>query len=549
MKKTKLKKWLIALVAVVLAAAIGVGIWAIAVNRNKEPIYVYDFNIVGMTEYWGDNQESYGPVSTDRIQTVFVSDTQEITEILVQAGQQVKKGDVLMHYDTTLSDIKLDRKRLEVEKAKLKVEEAQERLRELKAMKPMVIPEIDDDEEVDLGPALEGRYELSEQVGYDGSASNKAIICWLNSSTSISNGLLEEIRQQCLQYQQFNRDNPPETEEEEETPEGEGTPDENPGEDSEDSPQPVEVNRFYVVFKVTQGNQALASKTTWQGLAVSRVEDGFTLQFFDANGIPDHHAQQYAVEVETPEVDYGSGYTAYQLSQMRAEQEQKIQDLEKDLYLVESEYAIMQKEMGDGNVYAEIDGTVVSLLTVEEAKQTAQPVLKLSDGGGFYVEGFVNELEREQLVLGQEVTINDWNTGMTYSGQVVTIGDFPTNRGYYNGLGNPNTSYYPFQVFVDGSADLQAGRYVSIQYSTGSENGIYLQKPFLRTEQGNTYVYVRGEKGTLEKRYVTTGKSLWGSYTEVLSGITAEDQIAFPYGKNVKEGAPTQEGDYSTLNG
>ena len=60
-------------------------------------------------------------------------------------------------------------------------------------------------------------------------------------------------------------------------------------------------------------------------------------------------------------------------------------------------------------------------------------------------------------------------------------------------------------------------------------------------------MYLRGEDGLLEKRYVTTGKSLWGSYTEILSGLTAEDLIAFPYGKAVKEGAPTQESDYSTL--
>ena len=87
-------------------------------------------------------------------------------------------------------------------------------------------------------------------------------------------------------------------------------------------------------------------------------------------------------------------------------------------------------------------------------------------------------------------------------------------------------------------------------YSAGSsQNGIYLENPFLRTEGGRTYGYVRGEDGKLEQRFVTTGKSLWGSYTEVLSGLSEEDYIAFPYGKNVKAGAPTQEGDMSNLYG
>ena len=103
---------------------------------------------------------------------------------------------------------------------------------------------------------------------------------------------------------------------------------------------------------------------------------------------------------------------------------------------------------------------------------------------------------------------------------------------------------------MDESADLQEGRYVSVMYSTATgEHGIYLQNPFLRTEQGKSYVYVMGENDRLEKRYVKTGKALWGSYMEILSGLTEEDLVAFPYGKNVKPGAPAREGDMSELYG
>ena len=45
--------------------------------------------------------------------------------------------------------------------------------------------------------------------------------------------------------------------------------------------------------------------------------------------------------------------------------------------------------------------------------------------------------------------------------------------------------------------------------------------------------------GRLEKQYVQTGSILWGSYVEIKSGITVDDYIAFPYGKNVKDGAAT----------
>ena len=242
--------------------------------------------------------------------------------------------------------------------------------------------------------------------------------------------------------------------------------------------------------------------------------------------------------------------TAAEIAKMRREQEKKIKELAASAKMTESEYNLMVREFTDGNIRATLDGQVVSLLTEEESRQNKQPMMKVSGGGGFYVQGGVSELEKAKLKIGQEVTVNDWNTGMTYTGQVESIGDFPTQDDGWNGTGNPNASYYPFRVFIDGTADLQEGSYVSVTYSAAeAENGVYLENPFLRTDDGDPYVYVRGKNGRLEKRMVTTGKSLWGSYTEIRSGLTADDYIAFPYGKTVKPGAATEESDLSALYG
>ena len=216
--------------------------------------------------------------------------------------------------------------------------------------------------------------------------------------------------------------------------------------------------------------------------------------------------------------------------------------------MAEAEYSIARRETNDGNIYSEVDGKVVSVLTQEEAKENQQPILKVSGGGGFYVAGSISELNRDKLQIGSEVTITDYQNGGVYTGTVESVGDFPASGDNYYGNGNPNVSYYPFTVFVDESADLVGGNYVNIQYSLNQEDGgIYLINPFVRKENGESYVFVRDENGRLEKRAVKTGKSLWGSYIEVLSGITTEDKLAFPYGKNVKPGAATAEGDYSTL--
>ena len=123
-RKSKGKKILITLTALVLVGALGFGIWSYTAGSAAEPVNVYEFQYVGMTEYWGDSQESYGDVRTDKIQTVFLSATQTVTEVFVQQGDQVKKGDVLMTFDTTLSDLSLERKRLDVEKLKLQLQDA-----------------------------------------------------------------------------------------------------------------------------------------------------------------------------------------------------------------------------------------------------------------------------------------------------------------------------------------------------------------------------------------------------------------------------------------
>ena len=76
---------------------------------------------------------------------------------------------------------------------------------------------------------------------------------------------------------------------------------------------------------------------------------------------------------------------------------------------------------------------------------------------------------------------------------------------------------------------------------TLDEESIYLQKAYVRTDDdGRSYVYKEGKDQRLEKQYVKTGETLYGQYVEILSGITMDDNIAFPYGKNVKEGAKVE---------
>ena len=671
-RRLKGKKVLLGAGAGLAAVAIVAGI-VLGTRGNGKAVDVYPFDMVGMTEYWGDNQESYGPVTTDKIQTVFLSDTQIITSIPVQVGAHVKKGDVLMTYDTTLSELELERKRLDVEKAKLQVTEAEEELRRINQLSPS--SGGGGGSEPDYGGQLdESKYKVVTDASYDGTSEEKALVCWIASDIPVNNSVLQALYYQALNNQELmntlsrtrsSASEIPDTTVPSEDPEPSSAPSE-PSEPSEpttpateapteptkqpleepetsepETPAPVitspnvknggtftvdkgmavdltflnktkqktewsvepaagellvyrgeqtcalsgrvsqlgkteytltatvgdktdtfrftlevvepsgpskVINDFYVVLKKTVDNREKGATSLWQGVHVyvyNGNEYGFSL--FDAPSESEFFGESDDGGIS---FDFGSGMTSAEIAQLRREQTKKVQDLYEAAQMAESEYKLMEREFNDGNVRSDLDGQVVSVLTEDEARQNKQPIIKVSGGGGFYVTGSVSELEKDNLKIGQSVTVNDWNTGNTYDGQVVSIGDFPTDSGGWNGTGNPNASYYPFKVFIDGSADLQEGNYVSITYSAAqAQNGVYLENAFLRTDDGEAYVYVRGAHNKLEKRYVTTGKSLWGSYTEIRSGLSAEDYVAFPYGKTVKAGAPTQEGDPSALYG
>lgn len=601
------KKSAIAGITAAALAAGGFG-WYQWGHTSADPVYVYQFDFVGMTEYWGDSRESYGPVTSDRIQTVFLSETQTVKEILVEEGAAVKKGDVLMTFDTTLDALAVEKKRLETERAKLQLEDAEADLRRILGLKPSSPIDPVDPTEPDEGDPWKFEEMVTKDSSHNGQSAATPFIVWLESSeTEFTYDFLRSIAAWGISKasaplteseptEETQAETEPETEpetvpEETEAQETQGTEPteetrpENPYDPEpepettytewevrqileqalreylEEAPEPFDED-YYMVIKVTENNMSKGNKTMWQGIKVSGDgRDQLKFRFFDASSVEDPamkdtvqkdddlHWSDFENDKEEV-IDYGSGMTAAEIAQMAAEQEKKIKELRLKYKMTEAEYKLMAKELGDGNIYAETDGVVMSIVDEEEAKANQQPVMKVSDGGGFYVEGSVSELEREKLSVGQEVTINSWDTGMSYTGSVVEIRDFPNSSNSFFGNGNPNATQYPFVAFVDGSADLREGDYVSISYSaSGSENGIYLQMPFVRTEQGRSFVYVLGGNGRLEERTVTTGKSLWGSYVEILSGLSVSDQIAFPYGKNVRPGVKAVAGDLSNLYG
>ena len=195
----------IILVILILVGAAAAGV-VMYPTLNAQPVAVYSVSMISYTGDTGSTAESYGVVTADKVQAIYVSETQKVTRIHVYDGQEVKKGDLLYTYDTTLTDLELDRKDLSIQQMEINLKTAREDLKRLNAMKPMVIhmPEEGEEEEENLGAELTTAYQISSQPEFDGSSKEKALICWINSAATLDDALLETLRQKANEFQTIN---------------------------------------------------------------------------------------------------------------------------------------------------------------------------------------------------------------------------------------------------------------------------------------------------------------------------------------------------------
>ena len=520
-----LKRFLITLLIIVLVGGGIVGGLILYRDLKKEPVKVYAVTDFAMTEYWGDSSQAYGMVTTDKLQDVFISDTQQVSEIFVEPGQTVKVGDPLLAYDTTLSDIDLEQAEINLQKLRITLEDAKLELDNIINMRPhytiLITPDPIGVEYIPQPtPSL---------ISGTGTKEDPFYYLWGADDT-----LTPALAAQWFPVKPAEPEEPVE-------PAPEPVPEEGTeGEPAPEEPQ-INYNESYVVLIVRQYNALNAPISAYWGLRLDKSSGEVRIGFYQP--VLSDEIQQFEVEPEPYYQDYGSAYTAAELAQMRAEKEQEIKDLEVTIQLAEVEYARLQNEVNDGVIRATIDGTVKDVLDPDEAYMMNEPVIHVSGGGGYYIDVAMSELELGTVTVGQTVEVMSWETYSPVEGTIVEISEYPVNNANSWSNGNTNVSYYPFRVFVDESAQLRANEYVDVTYQNTVQDGnsLYLENQFIRTENGRSYVYVRNEEGLLEKRTVQTGRSLYGSYTQIRGGITAEDYVAFPYGKDVVDGAETSE--------
>ena len=554
----KLKKAII-----IAACAVGVcgAVWGgltIARNAQRSDVKVYSVNDFCMTDYWGDTSSTSGMVTTDKIQKVFLSSSQTVNKVWVAEGDSVRKGDKLISYDSTLTQASVEQAKIDYDRQDESLTTAKNELEYLKKAKnketlkqelDKLTAELDAlkkkyDEDPDHpyngdAPVTEGAikdYKKTMTVkGADGSDQTVNVLyySWLSTSRLNDSKVTEILTN--LATLRADKDHP-----------------------SVDT-YVVLVQRYedkvggYV--DNTVGLVITETYTAGDDTAVPAVPESRSVSFSVRSDLPEFEdtERKYddaAIKKLQQKINLANMYLENSMEQKDlakaiVDKAQEVKEKEVNLRLAKLSLDKKTKELGDGNVYAEFDGTVKAVRNADEAYNNSEAVIELSGGGGYYVTGTLSEMELGSVKVGDTVSISSWMTGAACEGTIVSIDDYPTTSGNSWGDGNRNVSYYPFKVFVEEDASLQANDYVDIQYQKAGtqEQGssLYLQSWFIRTDNGKSYVMARNEDGRLEQRWVQTGRDLWGSYTQIRGGLTTDDYLAFPYGRDVVEGARTVE--------
>lgn len=508
-KKKKIKIIIIAVLVVAVAAGSITGV--VYYKNSKGLASVMSVSMISTTNDY-TSMTSEGMVCDDACQTINLKDGQKVTEVYVTKDQQVKAGDKLLAYDVTSLSLSVEMKQLEIQSLENQLTSEKQKLDKLKNTKPVAkqpdtpvtpepqpdtqpaAPEQKPDEEHDVISDL----SVAEGSGTE----DDPYVFTCTEASYVSGALLNTLADKSA------------------------------------------VARF-----VIGDANAPDMELTVRGDKLGSYDDSDEIKLFLAGTItagnePSDSTADSATEQTTQtEADTASEektYTADELKDAIKEQTRSVADVDLQKRIAQADLKELQSELEDGVVYAKKDGIVTTVCNPANPPQDGTPFLQLSGAAGLYISGTIGELDLDTVKVGQSVSAVNYMTGDTYEGTISEISNVPSDSVNYYGDSNPNSSFYEYTAYIENPQNLKKGDSLELTIDTsseGSDSGLYIDKSYVRTENGQSYIY-KDDNGKLKKQTVKTGKSLWGSYVEIKSGLTNDDYIAFPYG--VREGEKTK---------
>ena len=224
-------------------------------------------------------------------------------------------------------------------------------------------------------------------------------------------------------------------------------------------------------------------------------------------------------------------------------QKSKIASLKLDLQESDIKISQLEKKANKKLITAKLDGTVTYVGDSGSGETTdGKALIKIKSSDGFYVVGSVSELMLDDFKEGTKLNCTSYTSG-SFEADVMDVSEYPVTGNSFYGSSNPNVSYYAFTAVVsDKTLQLEDQDWVTVNYeASAAENIMVIQKAFVRNDNNKNYVY-KDDNGILKKQEISVGAAVDSGYSVIVKGgLSEDDLIAFPYGKDVKEGAKTKE--------
>ena len=247
-----------------------------------------------------------------------------------------------------------------------------------------------------------------------------------------------------------------------------------------------------------------------------------------------------------PEEDIIQGYSKEELEKAISEKQKEISDAELDIKEADLKIKKTEQQLEGEVVKSTLDGTVKKVGDPAKGEVDGEPFIEVESAAGAYIQGMVGEYQLDSVKPGQIVTGMAYESQMGFQAEITEVSPYP-QEGYSSGM--QEQSYYPFTAVIQDGEGFKANEMVSMDLPAegGEITGIFINREYIRTQNGEEFVYKEGEDQRLKKQKVTTGRTFYGSTVEIKEGITLEDKLAFPYGKNVREGAGVREASIEEL--
>ena len=107
-----------------------------------------------------------------------------------------------------------------------------------------------------------------------------------------------------------------------------------------------------------------------------------------------------------------------------------------------------------------------------------------------------------------------------------------------------NASSYPFTAYIADASGLSNNSWAELTLldeGDGQGQGIYLEKPFVRTENGQYYVMKDDGTGHLTKQIVQVGGIQYGSSYQITGGLSMDDKDHISLWKRCQRGCKRQK--------